>query len=154
MKGKRELFAYCGIYCVDCLGYTGVIADGSEDFKKILDKYQFHRTAKAVFPDELKEYDEFYKMLEFMTQLRCAGKCRKGEDTPTSCEVRRCCREKGFFACYECDELQTCEKLKHIHEDLHYESALKNLLEIREMGLDEWLEKGTHHMYWDLSEDG
>lgn len=26
------MLAYCGIYCGDCLGYTGVIADAAKDF--------------------------------------------------------------------------------------------------------------------------
>lgn len=27
MKERKDLLAYCGFYCGDCLGYTSVIAD-------------------------------------------------------------------------------------------------------------------------------
>jgi hypothetical protein len=49
MRGKAELVAYCGIYCGDCLGYTGVIADAAETFAAVLDRYQFERTAAWIF---------------------------------------------------------------------------------------------------------
>jgi hypothetical protein len=39
MEERRKLLAYCMIYCGDCLGYSGVIAKGSDDFKNALDKY-------------------------------------------------------------------------------------------------------------------
>jgi hypothetical protein len=149
MKGKKELLAYCGAYCGDCLGYTGVIADAAEGLKKVLEKYQFEKTAQCVFPGKLKEYDSLYQMLEFMTDLRCPGKCREGKDTETSCAVRKCCREKGFYACYECDELERCEKLRSLFNGLHYEADMQNLKDIREMGLEAWLSRGKRHVYWE-----
>jgi len=73
------LLAYCGFYCGDCLGYTGVIADAAEDLLKVLEEYRFHRTAECVFPVKLRDYDEFCEMLAFMAGLRCSGTCREGE---------------------------------------------------------------------------
>ncbi len=154
MSKETDLFAYCGIYCGDCLGYTGVIANSAKDFLTVLEKYQFNRTAKSVFPDELKNYDNFHNMLKFMTTLTCPGRCRQGKDTETSCKVRRCCREKGYFACYECGDLETCDKLKSaVGGLLHYDSAMKNFRAIKEMGLEAWIREGKHHMYWDKEDD-
>jgi hypothetical protein len=149
MKNRKELLAYCGFYCGDCLGHTGVIADATNDFKKVLDKYQFGRTAKSIFPDQLKDYDRFYEIVGFMTGLKCPTSCREWEDSNVACEVRNCCIDNGFYACYECDDFETCEKLKSLMDGLHYDASLKNLKAIREMGLKEWLAKGERHHYWD-----
>jgi hypothetical protein len=102
-----------------------------------------------VFPKQLRDYDAFYEMLRFMTGLKCPTICRRGEGGgPSSCRVRDCCREKGFFACYECDGFETCEKLTSLHEGLHTDSCLKNMQAIREMGLESWLVRGQRHCYW------
>jgi len=53
MKDKKELLAYCGFHCGDCLGYTGVIAEAAKDFKIVLDKYKFERTAKCVLDGKM-----------------------------------------------------------------------------------------------------
>ena len=149
MKASKELLTYCGFYCGDCLGYTGVVADAAEDLKKVLDRYQFVRTAHNVFPKQLEDYDKFYKMLGFMTSLRCPGICRREEgEGPSSCGVRDCCREKGFFACYECDGFETCDKLWSLHGGIHTDSCMKNMKAIRAMGLETWLAQGQRSCYW------
>ena len=149
-KGEAELVAYCGIYCGDCLGYTGVIADGAEAFSQVLDRYQFQRTAAGIFPEELSDYERFREILSFMTDLRCPGRCRKpeGEAVPPGCVVRDCCIEKGLYACYECDEFESCDKLRDLHGNLHYDACLRNMRAMREKGLDAWLVEGPRHSYW------
>ena len=152
MSEHKDLLTYCGFYCGDCLGYTGVIADGAARFEAVLEKYKFDRTAECVFPQELADFDRFREMLGFMTGLRCPGVCRGGGQT-SGCEVRRCCIENGFYACYECDGLETCEPLKSLHEGLHYAASMKNLRAIREMGVDAWLAQGERHCYWHEEDD-
>ena len=44
MKARKDLLAYCGLYCGDCLGYTGVIADAAKNLMMVLKKYKFDRT--------------------------------------------------------------------------------------------------------------
>jgi hypothetical protein len=153
MKRKRDLLAYCGLYCGDCQGYTGVIADAARDFMTVLEKYKFDRTAKCVFPEELKDYDRLCEMLGFMTGLRCEKVCREREDSSITCEVAICCRDRGSYACYGCDDLEICEKLKALHEGLHYDSCVKNLKAIREMGLEAWTVRGRQHCYWNKVDD-
>lgn len=38
MKERKELLAYCGVYCGDCLGYTGMIADAAKNFMMVLER--------------------------------------------------------------------------------------------------------------------
>ena len=150
MRGRAELVAYCGIYCGDCLGYTGVIADAAETFAAVLDRHQFERTAAWIFPEQLGDYERFREMVGFMSGLRCSGICRKQEEEggPSSCEVKNCCIERGFYACYECHDFETCAKLRALHGDLHLESCLKNIRAIREKGLEAWLADGPRYCYW------
>jgi hypothetical protein len=146
---KEDLIAYCGIYCGDCLGHTGVIADAAEDFKGVLEKYEFKKSAKAIFPDQLKDYDKIFDKIGFMASLRCPIVCRARTDDNVDCEIRKCCKNNGFFACYECNNFEVCEKLKSGMEGLHYEAMIKNLKEIKAMGLKEWIRRGKVHHYWD-----
>ena len=148
MKDGKELLAFCGLYCGDCLGYTGLVAKRAKSLMAVLEKHQFDRTAKSVFSVELKDYDRFREMLGFMSGLKCPKICRKREDSETSCKIRECCIEKGFYACYECDDFEICGKLKSFMQGLHADSCLKNLRAIKEMGLEAWIKKGKKFWYW------
>lgn len=136
MKARRDLLASCGFYCGDCLGYTGVIANAAQNLTDVLERYQFDRTAECVFPNELRDYARFCEMLGFMTSLRCPGICREGEQDSRSpgSSVKSCCRDKGFCACYESDDFETCNELRTRHKGLHTDSSVKNMEAIREMG--------------------
>ena len=153
MKDKKELLAYCGIYCGDCLGYTGLVADAAKSLVMVLEKHKFDQTAKCLFPEELKEYDRLQEMLGFVSGLKCPKICRERKDDSTSCEIRKCCIDKGFYACYECDDFETCDKLKTFMKGLHSDSCVKNLKAIKEMGLEDWITKGKRHHYWDEIDD-
>ncbi len=131
------------------MGFTGVIADAAIDFKKILDQYQFERTAKCILSDQLDDYDRFYEIISFMTSLKCPMICRERADSGVACNVRKCCFEKDFYACYECDDFEACDKLKSLMEGLHYEASLKNLKAIKQLGLEELMNRGKRHHYWD-----
>ena len=145
MKKEKKLLAYCGLYCGDCGGYSGEIAESAKNLDTVLKKYKFDRTATAFFSKELKEYDKFSTMLQFMIKMKCPAICRERKDGETKCEIRKCCREKGFFACYECEIFESCEKLKTM-EDLHRDSCIKNLKNIKEKGIENWLK--TCKRYW------
>jgi hypothetical protein len=150
VKGMAELVAYCGIYCGDCLGYTGVIADAANAFAGVLDGYQFERTAAGIFPEELEDYGRFREILSFMGDLRCSGRCRKGEQDggPASCAVKNCCIDKGFYACFECDAFESCTRLRDLHGKLHFDACMRNMRAMREVGLEAWLADGPRYCYW------
>jgi hypothetical protein len=155
VKARKEVLAYCGFYCGDCLGYTGVIADAAENLTEVLERYQFHRTAECVFPEQLRDYDKLREMLGFMTGLRCAGICReeRQDGGASGCQVKNCCKERGYYACYECDDFETCDILDSLHKGLHTDSCVKNMKAIREMGLEAWLTGGRRYVYWGEVDD-
>ena len=138
---EMDLLAYCGLYCGDCAGYSGEIADAAKILIESLERYRFDRTAKSLFADELGDYDRFREALEFVSGLRCPRICRKREEGETDCEIWKCCRTKGYYACYECEDFEVCTKLKG-HEALHGDSCVTNLRAIREMGLEVWVASG------------
>ena len=148
MKEKKDLLAYCGLYCGDCAGYSGEIADAAQKLKDTTKRYKFHQTAKHLFPKKLKEYDKLEKMVDFMTQLRCPKVCREIKESDVKCKISKCCREKGFFACYECDVFEECDELKTL-SGLHGDSHIKNLRAIREMGIDKWISEGKRRWFAD-----
>jgi len=115
----------------------------------VLDKYKFERSAECVLPDQLHDYGRFYEIVGFMTGLKCPMTCREREDNNVACEVRKCCIDNNFYACYECDDFESCDKLKSLMDGLHYDSSLKNLKAIKAMGLEVWLTRGKRHHYWD-----
>jgi len=61
MGESKDLVAYCGLYCGDCPGYKGEIADLARDLMKKLREEKFDRAAKwlseTVKP--FKKYDAF-----------------------------------------------------------------------------------------------
>jgi len=138
MKNKKELLAYCGLYCGDCAGYNGEIADAAQKLKETTEKYKFHQTAKHLFRTKLKDYDKFCEMIDFMTELKCPKTCRSKKDEEIKCKIVLCCRNKGFFACHECSVFATCDELKTL-SDLHGDSHIKNLRAIRAKGIDNWI---------------
>lgn len=141
MKGSTDLLAFCGLYCGDCGGYAGEIAEHGKLLISTLEKYKFSLTAKNMFSEQLGNYDEFYKKLKFISNLKCSQTCRERKTGSTTCEIRKCCMERGYFACYECDDFLSCNKLKTM-EKLHKDSCLKNLSSIKKMGLENWIKNG------------
>jgi hypothetical protein len=148
MKEDKELLACCGLYCGDCAGYSGEITEAAAELREKIHKYKFAQTAKNLFPKELKDYDKLYKMLGFMTTLKCPKTCREKTADEASCEIRKCSFAKGFYACHECGDFESCDKLESL-SGLHGESHIKNLRAIREMGIENWITQGKRLWFAD-----
>ncbi len=142
---NKELVAYCGLYCGDCINYKGEIADLARDLRKKLRQANFERVSKGLskYFKEFEDYNQCYATLGSMVRLRCKRICRNNGGPPF-CKIRKCCQRKNILGCWECVEFETCEKLdflKSIHEDAH----LKNLRKIRKKGIDKFL---SGRRYW------
>lgn len=147
-KEDRNLIAYCGLYCGDCFGHKGKVADLARDLRKELRQARFEKTAEFMstfsFFEVFKNYQQCYEVLGALVKLRCKKAC-KGGGGPPFCKMRKCCQKKGIEGCWECDDFETCEKLDFLvpsHGDAH----LKNLRNLKKKGFNDFL-KGKKHWY-------
>jgi len=140
---KRDLAAYCGLYCGDCFGHQGKIADLARDLRKELRQAKFDRVAEGIPFKEFQNYKECYEVLGALVRLRCRRACRGGGGNPM-CKIRTCCQRKGLEGCWQCDDFETCEKLGDLTAG-HGEAHIKNLRILRRKGLDAFL---AGKRYW------
>lgn len=147
MIENKDLISYCGLYCGDCVGYQGKVADLSRDLRKELRQAKFDKTAEYLSTiscfDIFKKYGDCYEVLGALVKFRCRKTC-KGGGGPPFCKMRKCCQKKGIDGCWQCDEFETCEKLdflKPVHGDAH----IKNLRILRKKGVDAFVGGKT---YW------
>lgn len=137
----KSLVSYCGLYCGDCHGYKGSIADLASDLRKELKKYNFDEVAKVIPFKEFKNYQECYECLGAMEHLRCEG-CQEGERSKY-CNIAQCTQKKEFQGCWECDEFETCPEFDFL-KPVHRDANLKNLKKIKKEGVEGFLEGKRH----------
>jgi hypothetical protein len=131
-----ELAAYCGLYCGACDIYQKRIGQSGNELKKVLDAYRFNEIATQV--PGLENYEAFHNVLNTLVTIfgQCAG-CQK-DGGPPQCDIRNCCREKGYKTCAECSSVP-CEKLKPLLDS--YPQLGEDLQEIKKSGLEKWSEE-------------
>lgn len=141
-KGKQRNIAYCGLYCGDCPWYTGKVADMARDLRKELRIIKFDKLAEFIadYPQfaVFKNYPKCYEVLGSLMKARCDTSCQEGGG-PLSCKIRKCCHKRAIKGCWECDEVDKCEKLDYLapgHGDAHR----RNLSIIRRKGMDAFIE--------------
>ena len=138
---EKDLIAYCGLYCGDCFGYQGKIADLARDLRKELRQAKFDKTAELLstipFFATFKDYRQCYEVLGALVKFHCKNTCRGGGGPPF-CKMRQCCQKKGIEGCWQCDEFETCEKLDTLKPN-HGDAHLKNLRIIKKQGVDEFI---------------
>lgn len=133
----ENLLGYCGLYCEDCHGYTGSIADLARDLRKELKKNKFDQVVKAIPFKEFDNYQECYDCLGAMVKLRCKG-CREGFRSKF-CNIAQCAQKKEYKGCWECDEFESCEKFDFL-KPVHRDANIKNLRKIKKKGIQNILE--------------
>jgi hypothetical protein len=141
----QKLIAYCGLYCGDCHGFTGIIPDLARDLRKELREIHYDKFAAFIstysFGKDFKNYDECYKVLGAMVKFRCRKGCRSGGGSPF-CKIRKCVLKKGLDGCWECSEFEDCKELEFL-ETVHGNAHIKNLREIKKKGKKEFVKGKT-----------
>jgi len=131
---ELKLIGYCGIYCRLCDYFTGKFREVGRQALEIVEK---HPELK-IFAEYSKEfnYEDFVKGLRWLsTQIGpCIGACRGGGGW-SECPLRKCCIEKGFTFCYECNAYPC----KIIKEQLP--KAEERLNELKRLGIEKWVKK-------------
>jgi hypothetical protein len=145
---EKDFIAYCGLYCRECPGHQGIIADLARDLRKELRKAKVEKIAEtlATAPQfkEFKHYQETYDLLGAFVKFRCTRICKKGGGPPF-CKIRKCCQEKEIDGCWQCDLFTTCEKLDFLKSG-HGDAHIKNLRILKRKGVKEFLQ-GKKHWY-------
>jgi len=137
---EAELTAYCGLYCGDCLRYKSKAADLARDLQNELRKVKFDKYAevKSAFVKEFEHYGECLQVLEAIAGLKCDTPCRAGGDGCLEpCEIKRCVGSKKLEGCWECDELEECERFEFLRP---FSGSIpkENIRKIKKYGLDKW----------------
>lgn len=148
-----ELTAYCGLYCGDCIRYRSQAADLARDLLTELENTEFNKYAQVKSfsrdkAEELEHYQECCEVLEAIVKLQCKEPCRVGGGCPAfSCEIVGCCRKKGFEGCWQCGEFEKCKEFEFL-KPFHGDAPVGNLKEIKESGLDKWVEHRRKFYVW------
>jgi len=133
--------AYCGLYCEECFGHTGMIADLSRDLRGQLRKVKFDRIsgtlAQEPYFKAFGNYAQAYELLGALVKLRGKNMCEGGGGPPV-CAIRKCSQQKGHAGCWKCDDFADCEKLKTL-EAAHKDAPVKNPRRIHRIGVDEFV---------------
>lgn len=141
MVKKKEMVAYCGLYCGDCVKHKGNVSKLAKALQSELSVEKFDKIARTI--PEIKNYKEFEEVLKIISEVECEIGCRAGGGTP-DCEVRICCQNKGYFTCAECEEFMYCTELAGIPViQCGVISYVKELEHLRELGVEKWLEAKT-----------
>lgn len=121
---KRELVAYCGLYCGAC------------SFKLAVEDADFDHVLRMP-----AKYDQ-YKNRSF--DLSCPG-C-KLENICGQCNIRDCAQKNQISHCGLCSEFP-CPKVKQLNNDgvPHHSTVIDNLLLLQKVGEEQWLEIQRQH---------
>jgi hypothetical protein len=147
---EAELTAYCGLYCGDCLRYRSKAAGLARDLMSELQAVQFDKYAavKSATVKELEHYNECLEVLDAVVKLGCDTPCKAGGDGCSGpCEIKRCVKSKNLEGCWECDELEGCDKFEFF-KPIHGNTTKGNLRKIKEYGLNGWVEHREKFYSW------
>jgi hypothetical protein len=123
-KLDLTLVGVCGLHCGECEVYVAFTTGDFEKQEEIAESIsrQFNT---SVGPE----------------QILCGG-CRGPEELSfcAGCRIRPCATKRGYSTCAECDEMDTCKTLGAFLDSGMGKVARRGLEEIRELGLELWLE--------------
>jgi hypothetical protein len=123
-KLDLTLVGVCGLYCGECDVYVA-FSEGDTDKQE-----EIAASISRQFNTEVGA-----------EQIMCGG-CRGPEEISfcAGCKIRPCATKRGYFTCAECDEMGNCRTLSVLLDTDIGKAARQGLEEIRELGLELWLE--------------
>jgi len=149
MDPKNET-AYCGIYCADCIRYKNEFTKHASQLKDELKKIEFDKYAeiKTPFGANFERYNEFIEVLYALANAQCEKPCRVGGGcSGIPCKIMECCISKGFEGCWDCTELDECEKFD-ILQPRCGEMPKNNIRTIKKHGVQNWIELRDKFYIW------
>ncbi len=108
------MIAYCGLDCSKCDGYLATQTNDDKQIAEVAKKWskQFHADVK----------------LEHVICDGCKAEKRKSFHCASLCKIHKCCIEKEYKSCIECDKF-ACSDLKFVLN--HAPEAKDNLEKLK-----------------------
>lgn len=77
-REEKELTAYCGLYCADCIHFRNKHSKLAGQLKEALENadFQSYTNVKSPFGLEFQQYDAFFTVLEALISHSCSEDCR------------------------------------------------------------------------------
>jgi len=146
---NTELIAICGLYCGDCLRLRSRTADLAAELRAELAASRFAEYAevKKEFAPGFRDYPAFLEVLQGLIDLNCPSGCREGGCPGLDCPIRACCLDRGLGGCWECDDLDQCDRFGFLNP-FHGDVVESNLRPIRELGPAAWLASRPPFYAW------
>ncbi len=107
--------SYCGL-CDDCqLGNRDFLETVSQ-LKQYVDRFRANWWVHCFPQEEAFSFMEFRKALNwFLTNQECPGcQCGRGVE---DCPIRLCAQQRQLNHCYECPDLETCDKFEFLQAE-------------------------------------
>ena len=122
---KLSLISYCGLYCPKC--FKMKISSAARNLLDELLSAQDHGTTFLQDDPPIKD------ALDKLIALECTNFCREEGDNSPTCSIKVCCHENGVIGCWECPELNYCNKLT--------KQFLDNNCKLRELGIEKYIQQ-------------
>lgn len=164
----------CGLTCCDCLFYKSEIYETAKRLKELIRDSQldiflgllcknegWRAMAKHIGEDEneigryfqpFKKIPDFLDVLDAIIKIQCKQTCREsggcsiGEAT-RECTAKKCIRSKGYDGCWDCAEVEHCDKLNFL-KMAYGETIEENLKIMKEKGVDAAQSRGNKYYAW------
>ncbi len=149
-KEMIEMTSYCGLYCNDCVRYRTKMTDNARSLLNELKNNNFYQYAevKKQFDNVFENYGVFIDVLEKIVELECKQSCRKGGGCSAfDCPIMKCCIEKQYEGCWECEQLNNCNKSDFL-KPFHGETPKNNCIILHENGLENFALKKQAFYIW------
>ena len=150
MTRETNETAYCGIYCPDCIRYKNGYSGHARQLKAELERVEFRKYAdtKSPFGAEFDQYTAFHETLTALADIQCENPCRVGGGcSGTPCSIMECCLSKGFQGCWECGEVEGCDKFGILTPRCG-DMPKRNIATIRKHGMAYWKEMRAPFYIW------
>jgi len=122
----------------------------ARQLKKELEDIEFDKYAEidSPFGAQFKKYTEFRKILDALSKTQCDKTCRVGGDcSGDACKIMECCLSKRYEGCWECSELDECEKFDFLQPRCG-DMPKDNIRKIRKHGIKNWIELRDKFYIW------
>jgi len=134
---KKRFMSFCGSYCHTCDWFTGKIRKTFQSALDMIEGYGFRRLLeKKIDIENLK------KGLKILSNSGICSGCKTEiakNPKEDRCKIRQCCSQKGYNLCIECADFP-CGLLKSNPGVIKFH-FIENLMEIKEKGIENWINK-------------